>query len=117
MKSSQGIRIMLSKWATIISRMPYRRRIRSARSAAELISGVTAPVMRLPGWASNVKAVGTASSAAAFSRTRLSRAPWPVCTPSKKPRAMTRLVSFKVVPSFLLQISAGSDLIKALDGL
>ena len=74
----------------MISRMPYLAFISHARSSMEVRSGTDCPVSRPEGWQSKVKAAGTASNASARSRTLRSSAPWAVCTPSKKPRAMTR---------------------------
>ena len=58
----------------------------------ELRRGMGTRTIRFSGWVSKVKAEGTASSSRESAATRRSRAPCPMCTPSKKPRAITRRV-------------------------
>ena len=84
-----------------------------ARSSTELSRGTTWPVMAAVGLRSKVKAEATAPSSLDVSTTRFSRAPWPRWTPSKKPRAMTRLLLFKTNYS-PLQARTGSYTSKKL---
>ena len=94
-KASQGrVIISRSKGARMIRSMPYRRFTSPRRSSGELMNSTGFPVTTSLGGRSKVNTTGSAPSSRARCTAFSSRAPWPRCTPSKKPRAMT--VWFKI---------------------
>ena len=91
-----------SNGSTKTSCTPYCVRMMFARSDGVVSSGTGFPVTNSRGERSNVNAAERQPRSCARRTAILSSSPCPICTPSKKPRAMT-VVSFIVSVSFLRQ--------------
>ena len=96
--------MFLSNGSTKTSCTPYCERMISARSAGVVSSGTLFPVTNSRGERSNVKAAERQTRSLARRTAILSSSPCPICTPSKKPRAMT-VDSFMVLLSFCVSVT------------